>query len=134
MTIQGASTEVRDAIAAATEDFMATFKRGDAAGMAALYTVTGQVLPPNGDFVTGREAVQAFWQAIMDMGIKEAKIEIIEVEDHGDTAIEVSRFTLHGDEGQVLDSGKYIVIWKQEDGEWKLHRDIFNSSMPPPQP
>jgi uncharacterized protein (TIGR02246 family) len=134
MTTQGASIDVRAAVAAANENFMAAFKKGDAAGMAALYTVNGQVLPPNGDFVTGKAAIQAFWRAIMDMGIKEAKLEIVEVEGHGDTAIEVSKYTLQGDEGQVLDTGKYIVIWKQQDGDWKLHRDIFNSSMPPPQP
>jgi uncharacterized protein (TIGR02246 family) len=134
MTTQGDSTEVRDAIAAANENFMAAFKRGDAAGMAALYTVDGQVLPPNGDFLAGKEAIQAFWQALMDMGIREAKLEIVEVEGHGDTAIEVSKYTLQGDEGKVLDTGKYIVIWKQQGGDWKLHRDIFNSSMPPPQP
>jgi len=129
---QSTSTEVRGAIAAANENFMAAFKRGDAAGMAALYTENGQVMPPNGDFVTGRQAVQMFWQALMDMGIKEAKMEIIEVEGHGDTAIEVSTFTLQGEGGQVLDKGKYIVIWKQEEEQWKLHRDIFNSSMPAP--
>ena len=133
MATQSTSSEVRDAITAANEDFMAAFNRGDAAGIAALYTVNGQVLPPNGDFVTGKEAVQAVWQAIMDMGIKEAKLETVEVEDHGDTAIEVSKYTLKGDEGQVLDTGKYIVIWKQQNGDWKLHRDIFNSSMPPAQ-
>jgi ketosteroid isomerase-like protein len=31
----------------------------------------------------------------------------------------------------VLDYGKYVVIWKQDKREWKLHRDIFNSSRPP---
>jgi len=126
------STEVRDAIVAANQDFITTFKRGDAAGMAALYVENGQVLPPNGDFVTGRPALETFWQAIMDMGIKEAGLETVEVEAHGDTAIEVGKFTLKGEGGQVLDQGKYIVIWKQEDGGWKLHRDIFNTSMPPP--
>lgn len=130
---QSTSTEVRDAIAAANENFMAAFKRGDAAGLAALYTENGQVLPPNSDFVTGKEAIQAFWQALSDMGIKEAKLEVVEVEGHGDTAIEVSKYTLHGEEGQELDKGKYIVIWKQEEGQWKLHRDIFNSSMPVPE-
>ena len=130
---QSTSTEVRGAIAAANENFMAALKRGDAAGMAALYTENGQVMPPNGDFVTGKQAVQMFWQALMDMGIKEAKLEIIEVEGHGDTAIEVSTFTLQGEGAQVLDKGKYIVIWKQEEGRWKLHRDIFNSSMPAPE-
>jgi ketosteroid isomerase-like protein len=29
-----------------------------------------------------------------------------------------------------VDQGKYIVIWKQDGGQWKLHRDIFNSSLP----
>jgi uncharacterized protein (TIGR02246 family) len=127
------STGIGDAIAAANGKFMAAFNGGDAAGLAALYTETGQVLPPNSDFVTGQQAIQGFWQALMDMGIKEAKLEIVEAEDHGDTATEVSEFTLYGEGGQVLDKGKYIIIWKQEGGQWKLHRDIFNSSMPTPE-
>ncbi|NIO70601.1 MAG: SgcJ/EcaC family oxidoreductase [Anaerolineae bacterium] len=130
---QSTSTEVRDAIAAAVENWMATFNRGDAAGLASLHTENGQVLPPNSDFVTGRQAIQAFWQGAMDMGIKSAKLEIVEVEGHGDIAIEVSKYTLSGEADQVLDTGKYIIIWKQVDGQWKLHRDIFNSSMPAPE-
>ena len=126
------ATELRSAIIAANELFMAAVKRGDAAGLAALYTENGQVQPPNGDFVTGKQAVQTFWQAVMDMGVKEARLEIVELEGHGDTAIEISTFTLLGEGGQVLDRGKYMVIWKREDGQWKLHRDIFNSSMPAP--
>jgi uncharacterized protein (TIGR02246 family) len=129
---QATSTEVRDAIAAGNEKFMAAFGQGDAAGLAALYTEKGQILPPNGDFVTGKEAIRGFWQALFDMGIKVAELEIVEVEGHGDTAIEVSKYTLKGEGGQVLDKGKYIIIWKQEEGQWKLHRDIFNSSMPAP--
>ena len=127
---QSFSNEVHDSIAAANEKFMATFSKGDAAGMANLYMEDGQVLPPNSEIVKGKQALQGFWQALMDMGIKEAKLEIVEIEDHGDTAIEVSKYTLRGEEGKVLDHGKYIVIWKQEQGQWKLHRDIFNSSIP----
>ena len=127
---QSSSNEVRGAIESANEKFMATFSTGDAAGMAALYTESGQVLPPNSEIVTGKQALQGFWQALMDMGIKEATLEIAEIEDHGDTAIEVSKYTLRGEEGKVLDKGKYIVIWKLEQGQWKLHRDIFNSNIP----
>jgi uncharacterized protein (TIGR02246 family) len=130
---QATSTEVRDAIATANEALMAAAKRGDVAGLAALYTENGQVLPPNSDFVKGKQGIQAFWQAIRDMGIKAATLETVEVESHGDTAIEVGKYTLHGEEGQALDKGKYIVIWKQEEGQWKLHRDIFNTSMPAPE-
>jgi len=124
------SEKVREEIAEANELFMATYKRGDAAGVAALYTEKGQVLPPNGDFVTGREALRKYWQGAMEAGIKESRLEIIEVEDHGDTAIEVSMYTLVGEGGRVLGKGKYIVVWKRVAGQWKLHRDIFNSNAP----
>ncbi len=127
------STEINDAIAAADENFMATFKRGDAAGMSVLYTENGQLLPPNSDFITGKPAIQAVWQSVMDMGIKAAKLETVELEGHGDTAIEIGKYTLSGEADQVMDKGKYVVIWKQEHGQWKLHRDIWNSSMLAPE-
>jgi ketosteroid isomerase-like protein len=56
--IQSTATEVHEAIAAANEESMAAVKRNDAAGLAALYADNGQVLPPNGDFGTGQQAVQ----------------------------------------------------------------------------
>ena len=32
----------------------------------------------------------------------------------------------------MQDEGKYVVVWKkQEDGSWKLHRDIWNSNLMP---
>lgn len=127
------STEVREAISAANKRFMETFERGDAAGMATLYTENGQLLPPNTDIVSGRQGIQAFWQGAIDMGIKAMKLETTELEEHGDTAIAVGKYTLSGEGDQVIDSGKYVVILKQEGGQWRLHRDIWNSSMPAPQ-
>ena len=129
---QADSSDMRAVIEAANDVFMATFNRGDAAGLAALYTEDGQLMPPNAGFMTGREAVQGFWQAVMDMGVEKAAIITGEVEGFGDTAIEVSRFRLFGGGEQELEQGKFIVIWKKVDGQWRLHRDIFNSSNPPP--
>lgn len=126
------SEKLRKEIAAANDKFMAAIAQQDAAAVAALYTKGGQVLPPNSDFVTGPEAIQGLWQAVLDMGIRRAVMEIVEVEDHGKTAIEVSTYTLYAEGDAVADKGKYIVIWKKKKGDWKLHRDIFNSSMPPP--
>ncbi len=121
---------IRDAITTANERFMSAFGRGDAAGLADLYTEQGQLFPTHSDVVEGKHGIQSFWQGAMDMGIKGATLETIEAEDRGDTAHEVGRYTLGGEGGQVLDRGKYVVIWKHEDGQWKLHRDIWNSSMP----
>lgn len=132
MATQTTAGGILAALTAANKEFEACVKRGDAAGLAALYTEEGQVLPPNGDFVSGQAAIQAMWQSVLDMGIKGARLEIVEAEEHGDTAIEVSRYTLFAEGDAEADRGKYIVIWKKVGGQWKLHRDIFNSSLPPP--
>jgi uncharacterized protein (TIGR02246 family) len=124
--------KIREAITAGDKAFMEAFQQGDAVALAALYTVDGQLLPPNSDFITGREAIQAFWKGVVEMGIKSAKLEIVEVEGMGKTAYEVGKYTLFADGEQVLDSGKYVVIWKQVAGKWRLYRDIWNSSMPSP--
>jgi uncharacterized protein (TIGR02246 family) len=129
---QATSTEIRTAILAVNSTFVAAFGRGDAAGVAALYTENGQLLPSNSDVITGKPAIQAFWQSVMDMGVKGGTLETVEVEGTGDTAHEVGRYTLLAEGGQVIDTGKYVVIWHQEAGQWKLHRDIWNSSRPAP--
>jgi len=130
MANQGTPTGVQAVIAAANENFMAAFNRGEAAGLADFYTENGQLLPTGSDFVTGKAAIQAFWQGAMDMGIKKTvRLETVEAEGHGDTAIEIGKYTLSGEAGNVMDRGKYVVIWKQEGGQWKLHRDIWNSSL-----
>jgi len=126
------TTKIGEAITTANENFMAVFNQGDAAGLAALYTENGQLLPSQSDFVTGRSAIQEFWQGAMDMGTKSVKLETVDVEGCGKTAYEVGKYTLFADGEQMIDKGKYIVIWKKEDGKWKLHRDIFNTSIPAP--
>ena len=32
----------------------------------------------------------------------------------------------------IIDKGKYFVIWEKVDGQWKLQRDIWNTSNPAP--
>ncbi len=124
------TSDVHAAIAAANRKFMDAFARQDAAGMADLYTMDGQLLPANSDFVTGASAIEEFWGGAMGMGIRTAKLETVEMEAHGDMAVEVGKYALGGEGGLALDHGKYVVIWKNDDGTWKLHRDIWTSSLP----
>ena len=127
------SSNLQAAIEAADQLFVRTFNQGDAAGVASLYTKDARFMPPNADFISGREAIQAVFQAFMDSGVKAVELECLEVEGYGDTASEVGRYTLQSQDGQVLDKGKFLVIWKNVDGQWKLHRDMINTSVPAPQ-
>lgn len=124
---------VREAIEAADKEFMAAFNRGDAAGVAALYTADARILPPDLDIMQGRKAIQGFWQGAMDIGCKSCTLTIAELHETEDTVIEVGNYTLDIEpaEGESMtDQGKYLIVWKQEDGAWKLDIDIWNSSLP----
>lgn len=128
-------TTSRDAhleIAAANKEFEAAIKRRDSAAIAGLYTGDGVLLPPNSPLVQGQEAIRAFWQGILDLGVDEVRLESVSIEPQGNTAVEVGRGTIRLPDGAVADEVKYIVVWKDEGGSWKLRYDIWNSSRPAP--
>ena len=110
--------------------FMDAFSAGDAEKVAGFYTANCRFLPDNGDPVDGRARVQELLQSMMDGGVSSVELITWEVEDCGDTAVEVGRVVMRGDSDELIDDGKFIVIWKKEDGGWRLHRDIVNSSLP----
>ena len=124
------SSDIRPQIESANAQFVSAFKRGDATSLASLYTSEAQLLPANSDFVRGTAAIRTFWQNVLDMGLKGASLETMEVEGHGDTAIEVGRYRLLAGGDAVADQGKYVVVWKNDNGTWKLHRDIWTTSQP----
>jgi uncharacterized protein (TIGR02246 family) len=124
------TSDTRREIESANAQFMSAFKRSDATAIGNLYTTGARLLPANSDFVRGTAAIRAFWQNVMNMGLKSASLETIEVEAHGDTAIEVGRYRLLAAGDALVDHGKYIVVWKNDNGTWKLHLDIWTTSQP----
>ncbi len=109
---------------------MQAFGRQDAAGVANCYTADAQLLPPGAAIVEGLAAIQQFWQAGIDSGATGLVLTTTEVRSWDDEAHEIGTYTMSGDGGQTLDAGKYIVIWKRVEDQWKLHRDIWNSNAP----
>ena len=49
-----------------------------------------------------------------------------------DGVTETGTYEMFVDKNVSVDKGKFIVLWKQVDGKWKMHRDIWNSDMPVP--
>ena len=128
-------TDYTDQIEAANQKFMEYFSNGDATGLANCYTEDGQLLPTNSEIITGLLPIQEFWQGAMDMGVKRAILETVEVEGMGLYAYELGKYELYAVEDLMIDHGKYIVIWKKaiDSNEWKMYRDIWNTSMPLPE-
>lgn len=122
------STQAKASVMAANKQFMDLFDKGTT-GLSDLYATDAELYPPNADVVKGNAAIGPVWKGAFDAGIKNVNLETISAEQAGDKLIETGRYTLTGADGKQIDTGKYMVIWKKEKGNWKLYRDIWNTSL-----
>jgi ketosteroid isomerase-like protein len=76
--------DIRVKIDAVNKEFVDAFNRGDLAAAMGVYTEDATILPPNADIMKGKGAITAFWQGARDMGVKEAKLETVELTPMGD--------------------------------------------------
>ena len=113
--------------------WQSAFDAKDPAGVAAIYAEDGALLPPNSEMASGRAAIEAYWAEFQASGIG-AEITDTEVYAHSDLGYTVGTFIATDAGGATIDEGKYVVIWRNVDGKWQMHRDIWNSSRPPPTP
>lgn len=122
------STRVLAQIKAANKKLTTAVAAGDMKAAADMYSAKPLLMAPNMPSAKSKSKIAAFWAGAAEMGVKSATLKTGELETEGDTAIEVGTYRLAGAKNKTLDTGKYIVIWKKEGKEWKIHRDIFNSN------
>jgi uncharacterized protein (TIGR02246 family) len=132
LTAPAAADDVRQAIEQVNSQIEAAFKAGDAATIASHYTDTAKMLPPDATEVAGREAIQDFWQAWLDEGLKDLSLEASEVEASGDLAYEIGSFSLQvpaENDTMMPATGNYLVVWRRgADGNWRLQVDTWNDA------
>lgn len=126
--------QVRKSIEEACAKYSAAIREGNLAGVVDAYTVDATLVPPDGEIVKGRQAIEAVYKTFFQMGMKDIVFTTIEVGGSGNTAYEIGKSKVRiQPEGQaaILDSTKYLVIWKrQADATWKVHVDIWNVNTP----
>ncbi len=113
------------AIEAGNQKFVEHFLRGDEKAVAALYTEDAQVVAPGAAIAQGREAIGKLWRGAMDSGIKGLALKTLHASAVGDLAYEDGEVTILREDGTPT-SARYLVVWKRIDGQWYLHRDIWN--------
>jgi len=127
-SIETAKKEIDEA----NREFSNLFKSSDSVGLANMFTVDGKSMEPNEPAFTGRSQIQTHYSNVMKMGAN--KLGLVTTGLWGDEKmlVEEGEYTFIGEDGEELDRGKYIVLWKMEDGKWKLFRDCYNSDLPIP--
>lgn len=105
---------------------------GDAMAIGNQYAEDAMILPPNSDPIEGRQAIQEYWAAAIAGG-PNSSITSVESGSNGDLAFERGTYTVDGPNGEHFDHGKYLVVWKLVNDNWKIYRDTWNSSVPAPE-
>ena len=112
------------------------FRQKDVAALLDAYTDDAVVYSNHALPVRGRSALEPFLTAFTQGGdIQSLSYTTEELAVHGDSAWQILSYRAAvqptGSSVVVADSGAGFALWvRGADGEWRIHRDIFNSSVP----
>jgi len=124
------TSQIRKSLEEVNATYSEAIQEGNLAGVIAGYTDDATMVPPDGEPIKGKQAIEQYYRTLFQMGMKEAVLTTIEVGGGGGTVYEIGKTRVRiQPEGQqaIQDSSKYLVIWKrQADGTWKVHVDIWN--------
>jgi len=131
---KAAGDQIRLAMAS-TNDLFNTevFGRRNFEALDRIYTAEARILPPGAPMISGREDIKKFWRdLIQSVNAVSAVLTSEQVIPAGDGIVEIGRAVLTVEpEGRGAASAmevKYVVYWRQEDGLWKWHVDIWNQN------
>ena len=121
-------------IEARNAEFSSYVGKSDSVSLAGMYTTDGKLMGPNMPAVSGRSAIQSAFNGMFSGGALGLKLTTIEIWGNESSIAEETVFSMTDKDGKEIDKGKALVVWKMEDGKWKLHRDIWSSDWPCPPP
>jgi len=126
-------SEIKRRMAETNELFNAeVFGRRNFDALDHIYTSDARILPPGAPMISGRAAIKKFWtDMVQGAHAVGAELSSVDVMPAGDGVVEIGRAVLTvAPPGQVEAKMevKYVVYWREEDGRWKWHVDIWNPS------
>jgi uncharacterized protein (TIGR02246 family) len=128
------AVQVRASIEKAIAKYSEAIREGNLARVVDAYTVDATIVPPDGEIVKGKQAIEELYKKLFQMGMKEIVLTTIEVGGSGDTAYEIGKTKVRiqpESQAALTDSTKYLVIWKRQAVDtWKVHVDIWNVRAP----
>ncbi len=123
-------TIAKEEIIVANKEFMKLFAANDSIGLSNLYTKDAKFMMSGVPAISGTKNIQSVFSGIMNSGVSSINLITVDVWGTENLITEEGGLSLFVGDTEV-DQGKYIILWKKEEGKWKLHRDIFNSNLPP---
>jgi uncharacterized protein (TIGR02246 family) len=124
-------TTIQHEIQAINTKFDQAFNAKQADNIAALYAENAVVMPaPAGTPVSGTQAVKEFFAGLINAGVIEHQLTLIDAVEDGNLAYQRGTWAaaMAGEDGtkQTFGGNVHLVYRKQADGQWKAVTHIWN--------
>lgn len=124
--------DVQSAVRGLTQDFATAFNTGNYDQAATLFTADGVLMAPQREAAQGQKAIELMLRRLGESGYQNLRMETIRVEESGDMALEIGRYTAAIQQANgttVAERGKYVQAWRRL-GIWRMTANCWNSDLP----
>lgn len=124
-------SSIQQQINAINQSFDDAFNAKNAAAIGVLYADNAVVMPaPAGEPVIGAAAVQSFFAGLIEAGVIEHQLTLVDAVEDGNLAFQRGKWAgamvnAQG-EKQTFGGNVHLVYRKQADGSWKAVTHIWN--------
>lgn len=127
-----ALNDAKNAIAKSNLLYFQAFVKGDSSVFIDRYADDCCIMPPSAESLCGAKAAGYFFSmAYHQMGIRDGRFQTKELFGDGiEFVTESGVFELFDKNNNLIDRGKYLVLWRKTAKGWKMFRDCFSSNLP----
>ncbi len=129
-------TQIKSEIQTLENAWATAMNTRDIDGLMALYSDDAVSMPNNGPTLSGKAAIRQNQErefANMAAG-RTYSFETVEVFGDADQLTEIGTSIYKDAQGKLIGKGKYVCIWKKQDGKYLCFREIYNDDQPPAPP
>lgn len=112
--------------------FTAAHVSGDVATIDSMFAPDAKSFPPGAAAVTGLPALHAFTVDYIKSGVTEFREETTDFYGNAEYVVDAGTYVVTYGPTHVTERGKYLNVWTQVNGNWKIKSNMWNTDAPDP--
>lgn len=122
----------RRLIAQQNERFTTAHVSGDIATIDSMFAPDAKSFPPGAAAVSGLPALHAFTVEYLKAGVTEFREETADFCGNAEYVVDAGTYVVTYGPAPVTERGKYLNVWTQVNGSWKIKANMWNTDAPAP--